>query len=124
MPPSSTFADPSTPSHSSSKSETSSSSTWSTLSAALEDYQALSSTPAYWSSLPLSDRKVVLQALTELPPRIEAAKQKEVGEMMGKLKDLGNTVLKPFGLSTDMFKVTQGEGGGYSLTFDQGAKKQ
>jgi hypothetical protein len=57
-----------------------------------------------------------------LPPRIDEAKQKEVGEMMGKLKDLGNSVLKPFGLSTDMFKVTQGEGGGYSLSFDQGKK--
>ena len=62
------------------------------------------------------------QALVELPPKLEEAKQKEVSEMMGKLKDLGNTVLKPFGLSTDMFKVQQGEGGGYSLSFDQGKK--
>ena len=62
------------------------------------------------------------EALATLPPRIEVAKKEEVGEMMGKLKELGNSVLKPFGLSTDMFKFTQGEGGGYSMSFDQGKK--
>ena len=59
----------------------------------------------------------------ELPPKIEDAKQREVSEMMGKLKDLGNSVLKPFGFSTDMFKMVQGEGGGYSLSFDGGKKE-
>jgi tetratricopeptide (TPR) repeat protein len=97
-------------------------STWSNLSAALEDYNRLHSTPQYWDLLPSSDRKTVRRALVDLPPRIDEAKQREVGEMMGKLKDLGNTVLKPFGLSTDMFRVTQGEGGGYSLSFDGGKK--
>jgi hypothetical protein len=106
----------------SSKTSSGTSSTWSTLSAALEDYTLLHATPAYWAALPPSDRKTVQIALVDLPPRIEAAKQREVSEMMGKLKDLGNTVLKPFGLSTDMFKVSQGEGGGYSLNFDGGGK--
>ncbi|OQV06966.1 TPR repeat-containing protein [Cladophialophora immunda] len=95
-------------------------SAWSNLSAALEDYKALSSTPQYWETLPASDKKTVRDALVLLPPRIEEAKQKEVSEMMGKLKDLGNGILKPFGLSTDNFKVVQGEGGGYSLSFDGG----
>ncbi|EXJ55224.1 hypothetical protein A1O7_08150 [Cladophialophora yegresii CBS 114405] len=106
----------------SSKTSNGTSSTWSTLSAALEDYTLLRDTPAYWAALPPSDRKTVQLALVNLPPRIEAAKQREVSEMMGKLKDLGNTVLKPFGLSTDMFKVSQGEGGGYSLSFEGGGK--
>ncbi|RVX66306.1 hypothetical protein B0A52_09737 [Exophiala mesophila] len=94
-------------------------STWSSLSSALADYQLLS-TPPYFNTLPPSDQKTVRQALVSLPPQVEKAKEHEVGEMMGKLKDLGNGILKPFGLSTDMFKVQQGEGGGYSLNFDAG----
>ncbi|KAI1615771.1 hypothetical protein EDD36DRAFT_196567 [Exophiala viscosa] len=97
--------------------------TWSTLSAALEDYKTLS-TSAYFNALPASDQKTVRQALVSLPPRVNAAKDKEVGEMMGKLKDLGNGILRPFGLSTDNFKMQQGEGGGYSLSFDQGGGKK
>jgi tetratricopeptide (TPR) repeat protein len=119
LPPTSSFSDPPPASKSPSSSP---SSTWTNLSSALSDYTLLQSTPQYWDSLPPGDRKTVRQALIELPPKIEAAKQNEVSEMMGKLKDLGNTVLKPFGLSTDMFNVTQGEGGGYSLSFDQGKK--
>lgn len=93
--------------------------TWTNLSAALEDYKLLSG-PVYFSTLPASDQKTVRGALASLPPRVDAAKNKEVGEMMGKLKELGNGILKPFGLSTDNFKVVQGEGGGYSLSFDGG----
>lgn len=98
-------------------------STWSTLSAALADYQLLA-TPPYFDTLPTTDQKTVRQALVTLPPQVEKAKEKEVGEMMAKLKDLGNGILKPFGLSTDMFKVQQGEGGGYSLNFDAGGGKK
>ncbi|KAK4942687.1 hypothetical protein LTR10_017636 [Elasticomyces elasticus] len=95
---------------------------WSSLSSALEDYKTLS-TAAYFTTLPASDQKTVRQALVSLPPRVDVAKDKEVGEMMSKLKDLGNGILKPFGLSTENFKVQQGEGGGYSLSFDQGGSK-
>ncbi|KIW94219.1 uncharacterized protein Z519_05535 [Cladophialophora bantiana CBS 173.52] len=116
---SSTF--PSTVSNPSSTTSTSGSA-WSSLSAALEDYKILSTTPQYWETLPASDKKTVRDALVLLPPRIEEAKQKEVSEMMGKLKDLGNGILKPFGLSTDNFKVVKGEGGGYSLSFDGGGR--
>ena len=94
---------------------------WSTLSAALEDYQMLARAPLL-PLLPQSDLKTVTHALRELPPAIERAKEKEMAEMMGKLKELGNGILKPFGLSTDMFKMNQDpDTGGYSMNFERGA---
>ncbi|KAK5454449.1 hypothetical protein LTS15_006449 [Exophiala xenobiotica] len=87
--------------------------TWSNLSAALEDYKTLQQTPEYFNALPPSDQRTVRQALVSLPPKVSAAKDKEVADMMGKLKHLGNGILKPFGLSTENFKVVQGEGGGF-----------
>ncbi|KAL8830448.1 MAG: hypothetical protein Q9170_005731 [Blastenia crenularia] len=85
---------------------------WGNLQGALEDYQSLSSS----SSLPPSDMKVVNTALRTLPPQIATAKEREMGEMMGKLKELGNGILKPFGLSTDSFKFEKDEKtGGYSI---------
>ncbi len=72
-------------------------------------------------NLPMQDKKIVQQALATLPTRINQAKEKEMGEMMGKLKELGNGILKPFGLSTDMFNMAKDEKtGGYSMSFDQG----
>jgi len=62
----------------------------------------------------------VQKALRQLPPRLEEAKQKEMSEMVGKLKQLGNGILKPFGLSTDNFNMVKDEKtGGYSLQFNQ-----
>lgn len=97
--------------------------TWTNLSAALEDYKTLQA-PQYFNTLPPPDQKTVRQALVTLPSKVSQAKDKEVADMMGKLKDLGNGILKPFGLSTENFKVTQGEGGGYSLSFDGGGGKK
>ena len=60
------------------------------------------------------------QQLAVLGPRIQAAKEKDTAEMMGKLKELGNGILKPFGLSTDMFKFEKDEAtGGYSMSMNQ-----
>ncbi|CAL8578572.1 hypothetical protein XPA_004339 [Xanthoria parietina] len=86
---------------------------WGNLQGALEDYQTLSPLS---SSLAPSDAKIVNTALRSLPARVAAAKETEMGEMMGKLKDLGNGLLKPFGLSTDSFKFEKDEKtGGYSI---------
>ncbi|KAL8782306.1 MAG: hypothetical protein Q9213_005500 [Squamulea squamosa] len=86
---------------------------WGNLQGALEDYQTLS---ALSSKLPPSDMKIINAALRSLPPQIAVAKEKEMGEMMGKLKELGNGILKPFGLSTDSFKFEKDEKtGGYSM---------
>lgn len=80
----------------------------------LSDYKTLIRSP----SLPPSDKALVTSALATLPNRIAAAKEQEMGEMMGKLKELGNGILKPFGLSTDNFKMTKDEKtGGYSMQF-------
>ncbi|KAJ9652210.1 hypothetical protein H2198_008514 [Neophaeococcomyces mojaviensis] len=93
-------------------------STWGNLSTALSDYQILAQ-PEYFHRLPQPDQKTVIEMLRTLPKRVEEAKEREVGEMMGKLKELGNGILKPFGLSTDMFKMVQDPStGGWSMNFD------
>ncbi|KAL1987850.1 hypothetical protein VTN96DRAFT_2253 [Rasamsonia emersonii] len=90
---------------------------WANLQGAEEDYKEL----AGMDNLPPQDKKIVQKALRELPTRIQTARDKEVAEMMGKLKELGNSVLKPFGLSTDNFKFTKDEKtGGYTMQFQSG----
>ena len=89
---------------------------WANLQAAEDDYKVLASV----ADLPPQDRKIVQAALRELPGRVKEAREREMGEMMGKLKELGNGILKPFGLSTDMFKMTKDEKtGGYSMSMNQ-----
>ena len=75
------------------------------------------------SNLSPADRKVVQRQLILLPPRTKAAQEKEMGDMMGQLRQLGNGILKPFGLSTDNFQMVKDEkSGGYSMNFNQGNK--
>lgn len=90
---------------------------WASLQGALEDYQAVSKPPNQLSSL---DMKAVIAAMKKLPAELEDAKNEEMADMMGKLKQLGNGILKPFGLSTENFQFTKDEGsGGYSMNFNQ-----
>lgn len=57
---------------------------WANLQRAEEDYKEL----IKLDNLPPGDVKVVKDALRGLPARINEAKEKEMGEMMGKLKDV------------------------------------
>ncbi|XP_030638004.1 tetratricopeptide repeat protein 1 [Chanos chanos] len=78
----------------------------------------------------LEDYKTVLEkdpsislareACVRLPPQIEERNEKLKEEMMSKLKDLGNMILRPFGLSTANFQVNQDtDTGSYSINFVQ-----
>ena len=64
----------------------------------------------------LQAKSAIFQLESEINERNEKLKE----EMMGKLKELGNFVLKPFGLSTENFKLDQNpETGGYNINFKQ-----
>ncbi|PKK51650.1 hypothetical protein CI102_2549 [Trichoderma harzianum] len=90
---------------------------WSNLAGAEEDYRALSQMPG----LTPADQRTVRTQLTALPPRTKAAQEAEMSEMWGKLKSLGDGILKPFGLSTNNFQMVKDEKtGGYSMNFSQG----
>lgn len=90
---------------------------WSNLEGAIEDYKRLLG----MGNLSAADKKIVQAQLRALPPRAKAAQEQETAEMWTKLKDLGNGLLKPFGLSTDNFKMVKDEKtGGYSMNFQGG----
>lgn len=64
--------------------------------------------------------KEALKAVDRLPPLIEQKNEQLKNEMLGKLKDLGNMILKPFGLSTSNFQMEQDpETKGYKINFKQ-----
>lgn len=101
-------------------------STWSSLQAASEDYNLLlHSSPSFLPCLTTTDRQTITRAAQDLTPRLNAAKEAEMAEMMGKLKGLGNSILRPFGLSTENFRFVKDEGsGGYSVNFEQSPGKK
>jgi len=54
-------------------------------------------------------------ALIRLPPLINERNERMKEDMINKLKDLGNLCLRPFGLSTENFKMVENPAGGYSI---------
>ncbi|XP_078448801.1 tetratricopeptide repeat protein 1-like [Lampetra fluviatilis] len=79
---------------------------------ALEDYRAL---------LVLEPTHgAAREACVRLPEQIHVRNEKMKEEMLGKLKDLGNLLLRPFGLSTQNFQFQQDpDTGSYSVNFNQ-----
>lgn len=61
---------------------------WANLQGAMEDYQVL----AAMDTLPSDEKRIVQRALRELPERLNQAKEKEMGEMMSKMKDVSAAV--------------------------------
>lgn len=79
------------------------------LDAALDDYRKI---------LELDpDDQSVRRIIFELEAEINERNEKLKAEMLSKLKDLGNAVLRPFGLSTNNFQLDQNDSGGYSVNF-------
>lgn len=62
---------------------------WANLQGAAEDYQLLDGMP-----LPPDDKRIVRRALLELPDRIKEAREKDIGEMMSKMKDVRNSPMQ------------------------------
>ncbi|ORY78844.1 hypothetical protein BCR35DRAFT_304839 [Leucosporidium creatinivorum] len=88
---------------------------WSSLTSALEDLKTLEVLP----DLPSHLRSTIRTTKPRLEKAVAEAQAREQAEVMGKLKDLGNTVLGKFGLSTDNFKFVEQPGGGYSMNFER-----
>ena len=74
----------------------------------------------YQSVIEIDPKNVAAnRAVRELPAKIEERNEKLKAEMMDNLKKLGNMCLKPFGLSTNNFKLEQNENGSYNIQFQQ-----
>lgn len=88
----------------------------------MEDYRAVESL-ASGAGGPLAggigekELEIVREKIRWLPGRIEEVKDAETAEVVGKLKQMGEGLLRPFGISTSDFGMVKGADGAYSLQF-------
>ncbi|WWC66857.1 uncharacterized protein I206_100764 [Kwoniella pini CBS 10737] len=61
----------------------------------------------------------VKKSLSNLSSQIEIKEKEQMDEMMGKLKEMGNSLLSNFGLSTDNFKFEKQDNGGWGMQFER-----
>lgn len=85
--------------------------TWSSLEASMADLNYILTDDDTDQSL----KNTVSKRMELLSPRVQEHKENETGEMLNKFKDLGNGLLKNFGMSLDNFKFEKNEEGGYSV---------
>ncbi|EJT99908.1 TPR-like protein [Dacryopinax primogenitus] len=88
---------------------------WAALSGAKEDLKKLVEILPPSSPLLPSVRS----SLLTLEPLLSSTAEKEKAEMFSKLKDLGNSFLGKFGLSTDNFQFSPDGKGGYAMNFQR-----
>ena len=66
------------------------------------------------------ENKAAAASIARVEPLAEKKREEMKEEMMGKLKDLGNTLLGKFGMSLDNFKTEKDPStGSYSIKFQQ-----
>jgi tetratricopeptide (TPR) repeat protein len=65
------------------------------------------------------DVKELTKRLSSLEPRLQSMQKKETDKVIGQLKDLGNGLLKNFGMSLDDFKLQDDGKGGYSVNINK-----
>ncbi|VDK45676.1 unnamed protein product [Anisakis simplex] len=63
-----------------------------------------------------SKKAVYAQKILDLQHAINERNERVKEDVLAKLKDLGNMCLRPFGLTTDNFKLEEKPDGGYSLS--------
>lgn len=86
---------------------------WTNLQAASDDYNRL--VELYGKDGNHVERDKARKNGIALESRIKTAATAETQEMLGKLKDIGNSFLGKFGMNTDMFKMAPDGKGGYSM---------
>ncbi len=67
----------------------------------------------------MPDYKKRVKFEDELNYKAEIKRKQMTDEMLGKLKDVGNSFLGLFGLSTDNFQLQQSDAGGYNIQFNK-----
>lgn len=97
---------------------------WTNLQAASDDYNKL--VELYGKDGNYIERDKARKNGIALESRIKNAATAETQEMLGKLKDIGNSFLGKFGMNTDMFKMAPDGKGGYSMNLggNQAAPKE